>query len=98
MGDVRIFRRDFDIAPEERVLIVDDILTTGNSIRETMRAVGKLGGVVIGIGVLIDRSVKEIDFGLPLFSCLRVPTTVYAPEECPLCAANIPLVKPGRQS
>ena len=98
MGDVRIFRRDFDIAPEDRVLIVDDILTTGNSIRETMRAVGKLGGVVIGIGVLIDRSVKEIDFGLPLFSCLRVPTTVYSPEECPLCAANIPLVKPGRQS
>ena len=97
-GEIRIFRRDFDIASGERVLIVDDILTTGGSIRETMRAVARLGGVVIGIGVLVDRSPKEIDFGVPLFSCLRAPTTAYSAEECPLCAANIPLVKPGAQS
>ena len=97
-GEIRIFRRDFDIAPGERVLIVDDILTTGGSIRETISAVARLGGVVIGIGVLVDRSPKEIDFGVPLFSCLHAPTTVYSAEECPLCAAHIPLVKPGAQS
>ena len=97
MAEVRIFRRDFDIAPGERVLIVDDVLTTGGSIRETMSAVSKLGGIVIGIGVLINRSPKEIDLGVPLFSCLHAPTTVYSPEECPLCAANIPLIKPGGQ-
>jgi orotate phosphoribosyltransferase len=95
VGQVRIFRRDFDIASGEHTLIVDDILTTGGSIRETMNTISKLGGIVIGIGVLIDRSPEEIDFGVPLFSCLRAPTTVYSPEECPLCAANIPLVKPG---
>ena len=98
MGEVRIFRRDFDIAPDERTLIVDDILTTGGSITETMSAITKLGGVVIGIGVLIDRSPEGVDFGVPLFSCLRAPTTVYSPQECPLCAANIPLVKPGGQT
>ncbi|MBN2186634.1 MAG: orotate phosphoribosyltransferase [Dehalococcoidia bacterium] len=96
--DVRIFRRDFEIAPGEHVLIVDDILTTGGSIRETIDAVDSLGGLVIGIGVLINRSPKEIDLGVPLFSCLNISTTVYLPEECPLCAANIPLLKPGGQS
>jgi orotate phosphoribosyltransferase len=94
-GGVRAFRRDFEIKPGERVLIVDDILTTGSSIRETMNAVDRLGGIIIGIGVLVDRSEKDLDFGVPLFSCLRAPATVYSPQECPLCVAHIPLVKPG---
>ncbi len=94
-GEVRTFRRDFSIAPNERVLIVDDILTTGNSIKETMNAINRLGGVVVGIGVLVDRSKKEIDFGVPLFSCLHSPTVAYSAKECPLCAADVPLTKPG---
>lgn len=94
-GEVRAFRRDFEIEPGERVLIVDDILTTGSSIRETINAVDRLGGIIIGIGVLVDRSEKDLDFNVPFFSCLRAPTTVYSPQECPLCVAHIPLVKPG---
>lgn len=97
-GETRVFRRDFTIYPDERVLIVDDIMTTGGSIRETVRAVDKLGGAIIGIGVLVDRSQEKIDFNVPLFSCLRSPTIAYPPEECPLCATNIPLIKPGGQS
>jgi len=97
-GETRVFRRDFTIVPGERVLIVDDIMTTGGSIRETVRAVDKLGGTIIGIGVLVDRSQEKIDFNVPLFSCLRSPTIAYPPEECPLCAAHIPLIKPGGQS
>lgn len=92
---VRVFRRDFNIAPDERVLIVDDILTTGSSIRGTMSAVRKLGGVVIGVGVLVNRSAGEIDFGVPLFSCVRSSAVVYRADECPLCAAHIPLIRPG---
>lgn len=92
---VRTFRRDFTIAPCERILIVDDILTTGSSIRETMNAINKLGGTIVGIGVLVDRSEKDIDFGIPLFSCVHAPTVTYSAEKCPLCAANIPLIKPG---
>jgi len=98
VGDVRVFRRDFEIKPGEHVLIVDDILTTGSSLRETIAAVNKLGGIIIGIGVLVDRSEKSLDFNLPFFSCLRAPTVAYSPQECPLCAAHIPLVKPGAPS
>ena len=91
----RAFRRGFSINPGERVLIVDDILTTGSSIRQVMAAVTKLGGKVIGIGVLVDRSEQGEEFSVPLFSCLRSITPTYAPKDCPLCAAHIPLVKPG---
>jgi orotate phosphoribosyltransferase len=91
----RSFRRGFNIAPDERVLLVDDILTTGGSIREVIEAIAKLQGHLMGIGVLVDRSDKAIDFGVPLFSCVRSATVTYMPEECPLCAAQIPLVKRG---
>jgi len=93
-GSVRVFRRDFEIRPGEHVVIVDDILTTGSSVRDTVDAVGKLGGIVVGIGVLVDRSDQNLEFELPFFSCHRAPTLVYSPQECPLCAAQIPLVKP----
>lgn len=91
----RAFRRGFSLDPGERVLIVDDIMTTGGSIRGVMAAVNELGGQVIGIGVLVDRSEQKPEFGVPFFSCLRSETITYKPEDCPLCAAGIPLVKPG---
>ena len=92
----RAFRRGFSISPGERVLIVDDLLTTGGSIREVMTAVTNQGGIIVGIGILVDRSEQVVDFGVPLFSCHRaIPPPTYTPENCPLCAAQIPLVKPG---
>jgi len=91
----RAFRRGFQIDPGEQVLVVDDILTTGGSIREVMAAVDRRGGRVSGIGVLVDRYPQKVDFGVPLFSCHRSETITYAPEACPLCADGIPLVKPG---
>ena len=94
-GEERSFRRGFTVNPDERVLIVDDILTTGSSIREVIAAVKKLRGNIIGIGVLVDRSEQATDFGFPLFSCHRSATVAYRPEECPLCAAKVPLIKPG---
>ena len=94
-GTKRTFRRDFSIDPGERVLIADDILTTGGSIREIMAAVTKLGGKIIGIGILVDRSEQQLEFGVPLFSCHRSITPAYPPQDCPLCTAKVPLVKPG---
>jgi orotate phosphoribosyltransferase len=94
-GPGRVFRRGFSIDPGEKALIVDDILTTGGSVNEVIAAVQKLGGVVVGIGVLVDRSVTKIDFGFPFFACHRVAEVTYQPLQCPLCAAGIPLVKPG---
>jgi orotate phosphoribosyltransferase len=94
-GETRVFRRGFTINPGDRVLIVDDILTTGSSITEVMKAVKKLGGTIVGIGVLVDRNEQKREFGVPLFSCLQSATIAYPPTECPLCAAGIPLVRVG---
>ena len=94
-GDIRVFRRGFNIDPGERVLIVDDILTTGGSIREVISAVDKLKAKTVGIGVLVNRSEQEVDFGVPLFTCLRSKAVTYLPQDCPLCASGVPLVKPG---
>ncbi len=91
----RVFRRGFSINSGEHVLIVDDILTTGGSIREVMAAVTNQGGKVVGVGILVDRSEQRVDFGVPFFSCHRATAITYTPEDCPLCAAQIPLVKPS---
>ena len=77
------------------MLVVDDVLTTGGSIREVITAVKERKGIVIGVGVLVDRTEQKPDFGAPLFGCHRAEAVSYLPEKCPLCAANIPLVKPG---
>jgi orotate phosphoribosyltransferase len=71
------------------------VRATGGSISEVVAAVKKLGGEIVGIGVLVDRSVAKIDFGFPFFACHRVEEVTYQPQQCPLCAAGIPLVKPG---
>jgi len=92
----RVFRRGFSISPGERTLVVDDVLTTGGSIREVADEVKRRGGEVMGIGVLVDRSQGGVDFGVPLFSCYKTTALNYKPEDCPLCAEGIPLVEPGR--
>lgn len=91
----RAFRRGFSINRGERVLIVDDIMTTGGSIMETIDAVNKLGGNIIGIGILVDRSQKKNELGFPLYSCHKANEITYKAENCPLCRGAIPLVKPG---
>jgi orotate phosphoribosyltransferase len=94
-NDKRIFGRGLTLTPGERVLIVDDIFTTGSSVREVIAEVRRQGAEVVGVGVLADRSKKELDLGAPLFSCYKVSIPTYHPEECPLCAAGIPLEQPG---
>lgn len=94
-GDRRVLRRDFRIEPGEKVLVVDDVLTTGKSVFETLDAVRAAGGDVVGVGVMIDRSQTQPEFGTELFSCLRAPAVAYTADECPLCSSGVPLVKPG---
>jgi len=91
----RAFRRGFVLKPGERVLVVDDVLTTGKSVKEVLEAVAEKNACVVGIGVLVDRSEHDLKLGYPLFSCLRSVAPAYRPEECPLCKAGKPLVKPG---
>lgn len=94
-GEKRAFRRGFNISPGEHVLIVDDVLTTGKSLREVIAAVNQLKGDIVGIGILVDRSEQELKPGVPFFACLRTRAVTYPPDKCPLCAARVPLVRPG---
>lgn len=95
-GEVgRIFKRGFSISQGERVLIVDDILTTGGSLREVIELVEKNQGDIRGIGVLLDRSGGEVKFDYPLKPLAVTKAAQYRPEECPLCKAGQPLIKPG---
>jgi orotate phosphoribosyltransferase len=91
----RSFRRGFTIKPGEKVLIVDDIMTTGGSVVEVIEAVNNLNGDIRGIGILVDRSDRKIDLGSPLFSCLKSETLSFKPDQCPLCAEKVPLVRLG---
>jgi orotate phosphoribosyltransferase len=92
---IREFRRGFTISPGEKVLVVDDIMTTGGSVREVIDAVMKLGGKIVGVGVLVDRSAQPVDFGVPFYGCYRAKEVVYPADKCPLCAQGVPLVRPG---
>ena len=94
-GDSRVFRRGFQIDGHHRVLVVDDVLTTGGSIREVVDEVRRRGAELAGVGVLIDRSEGEVDLGAPFFAAYRASVATYAPDNCPLCREGIPLVKPG---
>jgi orotate phosphoribosyltransferase len=91
----RIFKRGFKVDQGERVLIVDDILTTGGSIREVIELVQNHKGDIQGIGVLLDRSGGEVKFDYPLRPLAVTRAAKYSPQECPLCQAGEPLVKPG---
>ncbi len=91
----RIFKRGFDIKKGERVLIVDDILTTGGSIKEVIQLVEKYEGNILGLGLLLDRSGGKTKFDYPLKALAVTEVTNYRPEECPLCKKGELLVKPG---
>lgn len=87
--------RRFEIARGTRVLVVEDIVTTGLSIRETVDAVGALGATVVGCACLIDRSGGEADVGVPLVALARYRVPAYPAEQVPPEMAAIPAVKPG---
>jgi orotate phosphoribosyltransferase len=90
-----VLRRGFRIVPGERVLVVEDVVTTGGSTREVMAVVEAQGGVTVAVGSLIDRSGGAVDLGVPrhALAVLEVPT--YPPDHCPLCQDGVAVVKPG---
>ncbi len=95
-GPGRVFRRGFQLAPGERVLVVDDIMSTGGSVEETIAAVRAAGGAVVAAAVLVDRSGGAAAIaGVPLVSLWQVAMPSYDPAACPQCAAGVPLRRPG---
>lgn len=93
-GTGRVLRRGFEIVPGVRVLVVDDVVTTGGSLLETTACIKLAGGDVIGIGVLADRTAGWTGTEVPFFACLTVDFPSYVQEACSLCAAGIPVATP----
>lgn len=95
-GSARGFRRGLTIAPQEKVLVVDDVMTTGDSLLQVIAEVNRLRGDIVGVGILVDRTQGKVNFGFPLFACYQAPAApTYSPEKCPQCRLGMPLVKPG---
>ena len=88
-------KRGFEIKPGERVLIVEDIVTTGGSVMEVIDVVKEWGGIVAGVAMLVDRSGGTVSFGVPSKALLTLKIDAFTPEHCPLCKQGIPLVKRG---
>lgn len=96
-GGVMAFRRGFTIEPGERVLVVDDVVTTGGSVNEVLAAVDAAGGEVVGVGLLVDRSGGTVDFGVPYKALLTLDARAesYSPQECPMCRDGMPFTARG---
>ena len=91
------FRRGFTLSPEERVLIVEDIVTTGGSVEEVIEAVRAFGGVPVGVGMLVDRSGGTVNFGtVPHKALLHLTVETFLPDDCPLCKEGKLMTKRGR--
>ncbi|OQX88435.1 orotate phosphoribosyltransferase, partial [candidate division KSB1 bacterium 4484_87] len=88
-------RRGFSIKQGEKVVVVEDVVTTGGSVKEVIQLVQELGGKIAGISFLVDRSQGKVKFDFPHSSLLQMDVVTYQPDECPLCKKGIPLVKPG---
>lgn len=88
-------RRGFSFSPGETTLVVEDVITTGGSTRETMKCVEQAGGKVVGVGALIDRSGGTADLGVPKATLVSLKVQNYNHTDCPLCKSGIPTVKPG---
>lgn len=94
-GTGRVFRRGFTLRRGERILVVDDILSTGGSVQETIAAVRASEATVAGIAVLADRSGGTAFGDVPYLALWQVTMPAFAPSDCPLCAAGTPVRKPG---
>jgi len=92
---IMTLRRGFKLNPGEKVLVAEDVVTTGGSVKEVLEIVKAAGCEIVGVASIVDRSNGKADFGVPFFSLLQMDITTYRPEECPLCQQGIPVNKPG---
>ena len=87
------FRRGFTVEKGEKVLICEDVVTTGKSSMETAKAIEEKGGVVVGIGAIVDRTIDKVE--LPIYAAIHEEAKLFEPDNCPLCQKDIPIEKPG---
>lgn len=93
-----VFRRGFELEPGEKALVVEDVVTTGGSVKEVVKLLQSLRVEVVGAVSLVQRSIGQMDVGLPLSPLLSLEVVSYEPEDCPLCQAGTTAIKPGSRS
>ena len=93
-----ILRRGFSITPGEKILVVEDVITTGGSVKEVMQAVEELGGEVVGVGIIVDRSNGNVIIHENQFSIVKLEVQSFDENEIPEDLAKIPIEKPGSRS
>jgi orotate phosphoribosyltransferase len=91
-------RRGFSLSAADRVVAIEDVVTTGGSTRETMAVAERLGATVVGAGAVIDRSGGVADLGVPFHALATLSVDTYEPDACPLCKAGKPITKPGSRT
>jgi orotate phosphoribosyltransferase len=94
-GGVLTLRRGFILGETDRVIVIEDVLTTGGSTRETMQVATAAGGRVVGAASIVDRSGGTVQLDVPFSALVDVTLPIYEPDLCPLCAKGVPLAKPG---
>ncbi len=92
------FRRGFELYKGEKVVVAEDVVSTGKSTKECMEAIRQAGGEIVAVVSIIDRSKGKADFGVPYMSLASADVVSYSADECPLCAQGIELVKPGSRN
>lgn len=90
---VPTLRRGFLLGPDDRAVIVEDVVTTGGSVKEVIDIVQRSGAQIVGLGVIVRR--EPIEFGVPTIALVDLPIASFAPEECPSCKAGEPITEPG---
>ena len=91
-------RRGFTLSPEDKVIVVEDVVTTGLSTRETIEVARTAGATVVAAAAIVDRSGDSADLGVPFRALLRISLPTYDPAVCPLCAQGVPVAKPGSRN
>lgn len=90
---VPVLRRNFQLDSSDRALVVEDVVTTGGSVKEVLEVVRGKGAQIVGVGVIVQRG--QSDFGVPTHALLDMPIESYDPEQCPQCAKGEPITDPG---
>ncbi len=94
-GEMQL-RRGFEVGPGDKILITEDVVTTGKSTMETVKVLEDLGAEVIGLACIVDRRAPGVEVPLTMYSAVKLDIDAYDPEDCPICKnSDLPLVKPG---
>ncbi|MCL1864075.1 MAG: orotate phosphoribosyltransferase [Defluviitaleaceae bacterium] len=95
---VMTLRRGFEIPQGARVVVAEDVVTTGGTVVEILKIAKEKGAEIVGVGLILNRSGGKADFGTKIVSALTKEIVSYAPEECPLCKQGLPITKPGSRA